>query len=193
MSENSLNVPDLSNQVSFISDLPGPIDTISESITNVVNTKINNLINNIELSVVSKIDLEKYLSFIDDPNTKQVVTILTNDSSAVQDIVNMLDLILADGKIDMADAPLLMGLIKKIITLRTSDLKLSQNLTLNHFLDIIKLVFTILAKEGILKIAKTDEFITDIAKLINMIKLGQNVVESMPCFPFCSTWVSSKK
>ena len=92
----------------------------------------------------------KYLSFIDDPNTKQVVTILTNDSSAVQDIVNMLDLILADGKIDMADAPLLMGLIKKIITLRTSDLKLSQNLTLNHFLDIIKLVFTILAKEGIL-------------------------------------------
>jgi len=132
-------------------------------------------------NVVSKLHLDKYLSFIDDVDTRQIVTILTSDSAAVHDVINMIDLILADGKIDMTDAPLLLGLIKKIITLRTSDLKLSQTLTLNHFLDIIKLVFTILAKEGLLKIVNTDEFITDITKLINLIKDGEKIVDAVSC------------
>ena len=137
--------------------------------------------NNIELNVVDKRHLEKYLTFVNDPDIKQVVTILTTDSAAVQDIVNMLDLILADGKIDLSDAPILLALVKKIITLRTSDLKLSQNLTLDHFLSIIKLVFTILAKEGLLKIANTDEFITDITKLIDLMEQGDKIAETMSC------------
>jgi hypothetical protein len=187
MSDNTLNIP------SAVTDEVGVVlSTIKEPInSNLV--KINNLINNSDATVVSKLHLEKYLSFIDDPDTKQVVTILTNDSAAVQDIVNMIDLILADGKIDMSDAPLLMGLIKKIVSLRTKDLNLTQDLSLNHYLDIIKLVFTILAKEGVLKIANTDEFIGDITKVVKLIKSGDQIVESMPCFPMCVAWLSKKK
>jgi len=144
-------------------------------------------------TVVSKYHLEKYLSFIDNPDTKQVVMILTNDTAAVQDIINMTDLILADGKIDFSDAPLLIGLIKKIITLRTKELKLSQDLSLDHLLDIIKLVFTILAKEGALKIENTDEFINNILRVINYIKTGEKIIKSISCFPICGAKVNKKK
>ena len=116
---------------------------------------------------------------------KQVIIILTNNSAAVQDIVHMIDLILVDGKVDMADAPLILGLIKKIIALRSKDLDVYKNLTLDHFLDIIKIVFTILAKEGILKIQNADEFIEDINKLISLLKLGGNVIETLSCYSSC--------
>jgi hypothetical protein len=186
------------------SQLPGSIETLIETtVTDVATTILTgppgptgpighpglfglsgvtgSVINNADLNQVSKLHLDKYLTFVINPDIKQVVTILTTDSAAVQDIVNMLDLILADGKIDLSDAPILLALVKKIITLRTSDLKLSQNLTLDHFLSIIKLVFTILAKEGVLKIANTDEFITDITKLIDLMEQGDKIAETMSC------------
>ena len=141
---------------------------------------------------VSKLNLEKYLSFIDDVSVKQIVIILTNDSAAVQDIVNMIDLILADGKIDLNDAPLLLGLIKKIVALRTKDLPNMSNITISQYLDVLKLAFTILAKEGILKIEKTDEFIGDTTNLIGLIKKGEQITESIPCLAGCFGWVKSK-
>ena len=162
---------------------------------NYVNNSIGPLFTTVKdeiTSGVSKLHLEKYLSFIDDLSVKQIVIILTNDSAAVQDIVNMIDLILADGKIDLDDAPLLLGLIKKIIALRTKDLPNMSNITISQYLDVIKLVFTILAKEGILKIEKTDEFIADTTKLIGLIKKGEQVAESIPCFAGCLGWVKSK-
>jgi hypothetical protein len=192
MSDNTLNIP------SAVTDEIGVVSITDNSLpmTNLASVplaKINNLMDIVESTVVSKLNIEKYLSFIDNPDVKQVVMMLTNDSSAVQDVINMIDLILADGKIDISDAPLLMGLIKKIISFRTKDLKLNENLTLTHYLDIIKLVLTILAKEGVLKIANTDEFIADIAKIINLLKSGEQIAESMSCFPMCMTWIAKKK
>ena len=181
----------MSDIIPNIPNLPNAINIQEIVETNII--KINTLIDNEETSVVSRNNLEKYLSFIDNSDVKQVVMILTNDSVAVQDIINMLDLILADGKIDISDAPLLLGLIKKIIALRTKDVNISQNLTLDNFLDIIKLVFTILAKEGLLKIKNTDEFITDISKLINLIKVGDKLIESTPCIASCIGWVLPSK
>jgi hypothetical protein len=165
-------------------------DTVTV-VTEIVST--NNNIDSVETNVISKFNLEKYLTFVTNNDVKQVVMTLTNDSSAVQDIINMIDLILADGKIDISDAPILLALVKKIITLRTSDLKLSTKLTLEHFLSIIKLVLTILAKEGILKIANTDEFIADINKVITLIEDSEHIVKVIPCCAPITSWITSSK
>lgn len=159
----------------------------------IIINAVNNTIDVVETNIVSKMNLEKYLTFVTNDDVKQVVMVLTNDSSAVQDIINMIDLILADGKIDLSDAPILLALVKKIITLRTSDLKLSQNLTLEHFLAIIKLVFTILAKEGLLKIANTDQFIADITKVITLLEQGEQMTNALPCCAPLTGWFSSSK
>lgn len=197
MSDNTLNIPSVvTDEIGVVlnTDNSLPDKIASEPLAIVSNlVKVNNLMDIVESTVVSKLHLEKYLSFIDNPDVKQVVMMLTNDSGAVQDIVNMIDLILADGKIDISDAPLLMGLIKKIVSFRTKDVKLNEDLSLSQYLDIIKLVFTILAKEGVLKIVNTDEFIADIAKIINLLKSGGQIAESMPCFPMCMAWITKKK
>jgi hypothetical protein len=188
MSENTLNVPvPTTDESSDDNHIVINVNTVPNTTNTTTNTDIINKVDNQEL--VSKLHLDKYLSFIDDNDTKQIVLSLINDSNAVKSITNILDLILADGKIDIADAPLLVGLIKKIIALRTKDIILSQNLTLNHFLDIIRLVFTILSKEGVLKVTNADEFIQDINKLIKFIKMGENIAEVIPC---CSMWFSNK-
>lgn len=168
MSENTLNVPsDLTSVVTVIDSTPVKSENSKES------------------SVVSKLHIERYLSFIDDPDTKQIVIILTNNSESVQDIINTVNLILADGKVDMSDAPLLLGFIRKITAIRTKDLNLSKSLTLDHFLDIIKLVFTILGKEGVLKIDNIDEFLVDINKIIKIIKDSDAAIKSMGCGLSC--------
>jgi len=162
---------------------------------NYINNSIGPLFATVKEEItlgVSKLNLEKYLSFIDDILVKQIVIILTNNSAAVQDVVNMIDLILADGKIDLNDAPLLLGLIKKIVALRTKDLPNLSNITISQYLDVLKLVFTILAKEGILKIEKIDEFIGDTTNIIGLIKKGEQVAESVPCLAGCFGLVKSK-
>ena len=162
--------------------LPGAVESslIDSNIVSNMTSKlnINTLVDNI--NIVSKIHIDRYLTFVNDPEIKKIVTVLTNDPESVQDIVNMLDLILADGKIDFNDGMLLLGLSKKIIALRASALIIN-DLTLNHFVTIIKLVLTILAKEGILKIVKTDEFIKDITQVLNLIENSEKIVESIPC------------
>ena len=158
--------------------------TETEKVKVIVDTVVEPVDN-----VVSKVNLDKYLSFINDDNIKKVVTVLTNDASAVQDVINMIDLILADGKIDISDAPLLLGLIKKITTLRTKEIQLSQPLSLDNFIEIIKLVFTILAKEEVLKITNTDEFIKDIVVVLDGIKLSNQIVSNIPDCS-CIGWFS---
>jgi len=176
----------------------GPTGTTSETTSGTGVTGVTGVVaeTNIvaEANIVSKYNLEKYLIFVTNNDIKQVVMVLTNDSSAVQDIINMIDLILADGKIDFGDAPILLALVKKIVAFRTSDLKLSQNLKLEHFLAIIKLVFTILANEGLLKIANTEQFISDITKIIDVIEHGDKITQALPCCaPISAMFTSSKK
>ena len=190
-----------SNVTASIPELPGVIGTTegvtgptgSNVVTETVVVTVNNTIDAVDANIVSRMNLEKYLTFVTNNDIKQVVIVLTNDSSAVHDIINMIDLILADGKIDFADAPIFLALVKKIITLRTSDLKLSQNLKLEHFLAIIKLVFTILANEGLLKIANTDQFISDITKIINVIENGDKIAQALPCCAPITAWFTNSK
>ena len=202
MSDNSLNRPEpttpyvsqpntestsnviIDSGVIIDSSKSNPVELMNIAL-NIINPNIVSDVNAEVSSAVSKLNLEKYLAFVSNSDMKQVIIILTNNSAAVQDIVHMIDLILVDGKVDMADAPLILGLIKKIIALRSKDLDVYKNLTLDHFLDIIKIVFTILAKEGILKIQNADEFIEDINKLISLLKLGGNVIETLSCYSSC--------
>lgn len=190
-----------SNVTASIPELPGVIGTTegvtgptgSNVVTETVVVTVNNTIDAVDANIVSRMNLEKYLTFVTNNDIKQVVIVLTNDSSAVHDIINMIDLILADGKIDFADAPIFLALVKKIITLRTSDLKLSQDLKLENFLAIIKLVFTILAKEGLLKIENTDQFITDITKIITLLEHGDQITKALPCCAPLTSWFTNSK
>jgi len=196
MSESSGNDEvTLVNTVDVVENVNSPIGPtgpakLTDSNMNLL--KINNLVSTVESIVVPKLHLDKYLSFVNDPDVKQIVNILTNNSESIQDIVSMVNLIFSNttGKVNISDAPLLLGLIKKIISVRTKNIKLSQDLSLTQFLDIIKLIFTILAKEGILNITNADDFLNDTNELINLIKIEQQVMSTMQSC--CGSFFSRK-
>jgi hypothetical protein len=154
---------------------------ISLDSTEIINSSIPML----SVIKVSSIDLDKYLSFINDKNIKELVTILTNNEGPIKDISNIVNLIMADGKIDINDVPLLISFLKKLISLKTADLNELKNLTMSDYIKAIKLVLIILAKENVLKLPNTNQFVTDISKILDELLIVEQVSTKMcGCFPF---------
>jgi hypothetical protein len=92
-----------------------------------------------------------------------------------------------DGKIDINDAPLLLAFIKKIISSKSLDLNISKNISSENFIDIIKCVLVILTKENILKIPDQEEFITEISKLLDSLKIVGDINNTVNT---CFSWIS---
>lgn len=136
---------------------------------------------------VSTIHLDKYLLFQDKEEVKKIIILLTNNSDCVKDIVRIVELIMEDGKIDINDAPLLLAFIKKIISSKSLDLNISKNISSENFIDIIKCVLVILTKENILKIPDQEEFITEISKLLDSLKIVGDINNTVNT---CFSWIS---
>jgi hypothetical protein len=161
------------------------LDEISKVISLEPNTDPNSNISFLPIIKVSSLHLDKYLSFIDDNNIKQIVTLLTNNNESIKDISNIIDLIMADGKIDMNDAPLLVSFLKKLISLKTADFKELKNLTMADYIKAIKLVLIILAKENVLKLSNTNQFVTDVSKMLDELLIVEQIGAKMcVCLPF---------
>lgn len=170
--EKNLNLKEELNEVSKVVSL----DPIA-----IINSKIPIL----PIIKVPTIHLDKYLSFINDENIKQLVTILTNNEGPIKDISNIVDLIMADGKIDINDVPLLISFLKKLISLKTADFKELKNLSMSDYIKAIKLVLIILAKENVLKLPDTNQFVTDISKILDDLSIVEQVSSKMcSCLPF---------
>jgi hypothetical protein len=178
--ETLLNSKDLSkNDVKIILN-----DVEEKIVSHDPITIINSSIPILPVICVPSLHLDKYLSFINDDNIKQLVTILTNNEGSIKDISNIVNLIIEDGKIDMNDVPLLISFLKKLISLKTVDFKELKNLAMSDYIKAIKLVLIILAKENILKLPDTNQFVTDVSKILDNLLIVEQVGSKMcSCFP----------
>jgi hypothetical protein len=183
----------LENEVKVI---PAPLEnevtvvsTILENEVKVVPTPLENevkvvptLLEN-EVKVVSAIHIDKYLLFENNEEIKKLVGLLTTNSNCVNDIIRIVELIMADGKIDMNDIPLLISFFKKIISFRSTSEDLLKNISTEKYVTSIKYVLIILTKENIIKIPNQDVFITEISKLLDQLKIVEEVGNSIKnCF-----------
>ena len=174
-----------SNNKTFQNDVKIILNDVEEKIVSHDSiTIINSNIPILPVICVPSLHLDKYLSFINDDNIKQLVTILTNNEGSIKDISNIVNLIIEDGKIDMNDVPLLISFLKKLISLKTVDFKELKNLAMSDYIKTIKLVLIILAKENILKLPDTNQFVTDVSKILDNLLIAEQVGSKMcSCFP----------
>jgi len=180
--ENDVKVTDNDNTIVKVVENDVKVSLNDNEDKNPINKIVNTLIPNV--FTVSSSHLDKYLSFIDNKNVKELVTLLTTNEGPIKDIINIVELIMADGKIDMNDVPLLVSFLKKIISLKITDLNEIKNLTMEDTINTIKLVLIILAKENILKLPDTNQFITEISKILNNLLLVEQVGTKMcSCLP----------
>ena len=129
---------------------------------------------------VSSLHLDKYLTLIESNDIKKIILLLTNDSNAINDIVNIIQLIIIDNKIDSSDIHLFITLIKKIINLRGNNLDV-KDLTFVHFLNIIKVVLEILIKENMINLKNPNEFLDETTKIINLIITSEETIKKVGC------------
>jgi hypothetical protein len=176
--ENTV-VNDVQNDVKII------LNDVEEKSPNLKVISLDSSIPMLPIIKVSSLHLDKYLSFITDDNIKQLVTILTNNEGPIKDISNIVDLIMADGKIDINDAPLLISFLKKLISLKTADFKELKNLPMADYIKAIKLVLIILAKEKVLKLPDTNQFVTDVSNILDKLLIVEQIGSKMcGCLPF---------
>ena len=166
----------MSNNLNIIENTK---ENIISDITQVISiTTIDNKLLN-----VSIIHLDKYLIFQEKEEIKKIIILLTNNSDCVKSIIHIVELIMEDGKIDINDAPLLLSFIKKLINTQTLNLNISSE----NYINIIKYVLIILTKENILKIPNQEDFIINISKLLDSLKMVEEVYNSVnTCFPWIS-------
>jgi hypothetical protein len=172
----------LENEVKVVS---APLETevivVSTPLENeikVVSTPLEN-----EVKVVSTIHIDKYLLFENNDEVKKLVGLLTTNLNCVKDITHIVELIMADGKIDMNDIPLLISFFKKIISFRSTSEDLLKNISTEKYVTSIKYVLIILTKENIIKIPNQDVFISEISKLLDQLKIVEEVGNSIKnCF-----------
>jgi len=129
---------------------------------------------------LSNLHLDKYLTLLENDDVKKIIILLTNDSNAVKDVLNIIQLIIVDNKIDSSDIQLLIALFKKIVNLHGSDLPL-KDMTFVNFLNIINIVFQIVIKEKMVDIKNPDEFLTETNKIINLIIEGEQAIKAVGC------------
>jgi hypothetical protein len=184
-SNDNVIINAVDNDVKLFLSEKESINEISKVVTLVSNPDITSIISILPDIKVSSLHLDKYLSFIDDENIKQLVTLLTNNEEPIKDISNIINLIMADGKIDINDGPLLISFVKKLISLKTDDFKELKNLTMADYLKAIKLVLIILAKEDVLKVPDANQFVTDISKILDELLIVEQIGAKMcGCLPF---------
>jgi hypothetical protein len=128
----------------------------------------------------SSLHLDKYLTLIENNDVKKVILLLTNDSNAITDIINVIQLIIVDNKIDASDISLFITLIKKIVNLHGNNFELKE-LTFVHFLNIIKVVLEILIKENMINLKNSNEFLDETTKIINLLITSEETIKKVGC------------
>lgn len=152
--------------------------TLSELdlVLNILNsdTDITSLLNkfNYQLDKNTLLKLNKILNFLSQNNTK------FNNLPPVQNVIDGIKEVFADGKLDLSDIPTLITLITNILNLNLSNLKV--NINIDVISVVIKLIIHILIMQKIINISETEEatidkLIDSSIKLLNTTILISNV------------------
>jgi hypothetical protein len=180
---NTLNLVDNFVSESVTKSLDGVEPQLSSD--NTLDKVVSFETKNTTVSFVPALDLEKYLLFEMNEDVKKLVISLTNNKQCVNDILHIVELIMADGKIDVSDAPLLISFFKKIVTLRFDTVNISKNMSPGKYITSIKYVLLILTKENIINIPNQEAFVSDISKLLDRMRLAEEVGNSIKKYFSC--------
>lgn len=173
-----------------VSDLVPTTDAVKviEQITNDVNN-VKDIINaNKDVTVndvVKKLknipleNINKYLALVPNPDVKSVITIILSDAATIESLVTTFQAIMADGKIDFNDAPLLLQMVKKVLALKTDCHTILLKLEPVDVIQVIQYVFILLIKEEIVKTSDPDKLLADLNILFNNLIFAEQALAKL--------------
>lgn len=138
-------------------------------------------------------NINKYLALVPNPDVKSVITIILSNAETVESLVTTFQAIMADGKIDLNDAPLLLQMVKKVLALKTDCQTILSKLDPTDVIHVIQYVFILLIKEDVVKSSDPDKLLADLNTLFNNLIFAEQALSKLCKGCKCAPLKSCKK
>lgn len=170
-----------------VNDVNNVKDVINANKDVTVNDVVNKL-RNIPLE-----NINKYLALVPNPDVKSVITIILSNAETVESLVTTFQAIMADGKIDLNDAPLLLQMVKKVLALKTDCQTILSKLKPTDVIHVIQYVFILLIKEDVVKSSDPDKLLADLNTLFDNLIFAEQALAKLCKGCKCAPLKSCKK
>lgn len=171
----------------IINDVNAVKDVINANKDVTVNDVVNKL-KNIPLE-----NINKYLALVPNPDIKNVITIILSDAETIESLVTTFNAIMADGKINLNDAPLLLQMVKKVLALKTDCQTILSKLKPTDVIHVIQYVFILLIKEDVVKSSDPDKLLADLNTLFDNLIFAEQALAKLCKGCKCAPLKSCKK
>jgi hypothetical protein len=170
-----------------INDVNNVKDVINANKDITVSDVVNKL-RNIPLE-----NINKYLALVPNPDVKSVITIILSDAETIQSLVTTFQAVMADGKVDLNDAPLLLQMVKKVLALKIDCHTVLLKLDPIDVIHVIQYVFILLIKEDVVKSSDPDKLLADLNTLFNNLIFAEQALSKLCKGCKCAPLKSCKK
>ena len=170
-----------------VNDVNNVKDVINANKDVTVNDVVNKL-RNIPLE-----NINKYLALVPNPDVKSVITIILSDAETIQSLVTTFQAVMADGKVDLNDAPLLLQMVKKVLALKIDCHTVLLKLDPTDVIHVIQYVFILLIKEDVVKSSDPDKLLADLNTLFDNLIFAEQALAKLCKGCKCAPLKSCKK
>lgn len=163
--------------VKVVEEITSGINNVKDVINANKDVTVNDVVN--KLRNIPLENINKYLALVPNPDVKSVITIILSNAETVESLVTTFNAIMADGKIDLNDAPLLLQMVKKVLALKTDCHTILLKLEPVDVIQVIQYVFILLIKEDVVKSSDPDKLLADLNTLFNNLIFAEQALAKL--------------
>jgi hypothetical protein len=194
MSSDSAPVSDpvpTTDVVKVVDQVINDVNAVKDVINANKDINVNDVVN--KLKNIPLENINKYLALVPNPDVKTVITIVLTDADTVESLVTTFNAVMADGKVDLNDAPLLLQMVRKVLALKTDCQTVLSKLKPVDVIQVIQYVFILLIKEEIVKTSDPDKLLADLNTLFASLTFAEQALAKLCKGCKCAPLTSCKK
>lgn len=177
--------------VKVVDQVVNDVNNVKDVINANKDINVNDVVN--KLKNIPLENINKYLALVPNPDVKSVITIILSNAETVESLVTTFQAIMADGKIDLNDAPLLLQMVKKVLALKTDCQTILSKLKPTDVIHVIQYVFILLIKEDVVKSSDPDKLLADLNTLFDNLIFAEQALAKLCKGCKCAPLKSCKK
>ena len=177
--------------VKVVDEITSGVNDVKDVINANKDINVNDVVN--KLKNIPLGNINKYLALVPNPDVKSVITIILSDAATIESLVTTFQAVMADGKVDLNDAPLLLQMVRKVLALKTDCQTILLKLKPVDVIQVIQYVFILLIKEEVVKTSDPDKLLADLNTLFANLTFAEQALAKLCKGCKCVPLKSGKK
>ena len=163
--------------VKVVDEITSGVNDVKDVINANKDINVNDVVN--KLKNIPLENINKYLALVPNPDVKSVITIILSDAATIESLVTTFQAVMADGKVDLNDAPLLLQMVRKVLALKTDCQTILLKLKPVDVIQVIQYVFILLIKEEVVKTSDPDKLLADLNTLFANLTFAEQALAKL--------------